>query len=213
MFLKELFLVVFYQSGQSCISVQRVFIHKEIYEKLKEILIEKTKKLKQGDPMDLDTFIGPMISEEEAIRCEEWTKEAVDKGGKILCGGKREGVFFNATILENVSSECKVYSEEVFGPIIVLNKFDDFKEAIDLVNQSKFGLQAGIFSHNMDKCFYAFNKLDVGGVVINDVPSIRVDSQPYGGVKESGLGREGIKYAIEDMTELKVMVLRNVGQI
>eukprot|EP01080_Neovahlkampfia_damariscottae_P009542 gene9542-1747_t len=201
----------FYQSGQSCISVQRVIIHEEIYDTLKTKLVEKTKTLKKGDPLDIETFIGPMISEGEAKRCESWTQEALEKGATLLVGGKREGVMFDATILENVDTNSKVYAEEVFGPIFVIEKFSDFKKAVETVNDSKFGLQAGVFSSNIDKCFYAFNNIDVGGVVINDVPSIRVDSQPYGGVKDSGLGREGLKYAIEDMTEIRAMLLKKVG--
>lgn len=203
----------FYQSGQSCISVQRVYAHKDVYDGLKKRLVDATKKLKMGDPLDVDTFIGPMISEKEAKRCEDWANEAIEMGATLLVGGKRDGVMFEATILENVNSTCKVVSEEVFGPLFVLDSYTDFKQVIEVVNATKFGLQAGIFSNDIHKCFYAFNNLEVGGVIINDIPSMRVDSQPYGGVKDSGLGREGIKYAIEDMTEIRVLVMKGVGKL
>jgi acyl-CoA reductase-like NAD-dependent aldehyde dehydrogenase len=203
----------FYQSGQSCVSVQRVIAHEEIYEKLKEKLIKKTKTLKKGDPLDIETFIGPLISEGEAKRCELWTNEAIEKGANLLVGGKREGAMFDATILDNVDRSSKVYAEEVFGPIFVMEPFSDFKKAVEIVNLSKFGLQAGIFSSDINKCFYGFKNIECGGVVINDVPSMRVDSQPYGGLKDSGLGREGLRYAIEDMTEIRVMVMKKIGEL
>ncbi len=203
----------FYQSGQSCISVQRILAHDTVYEHLKELLIERIAKLKAGDPLAEDTFLGPMISEYDARRIEQWVAEAIDGGAKLICGGKRSGVFFDATLLENVEPHMKISCLEAFGPIATMQPFIDFKEAIRIVNDSVYGLQAGIFTRDIDRAFYAFNELEVGGVVVGDVPSIRVDSMPYGGVKDSGLGREGIRFAMEDMTELRVLVMNKVGRL
>lgn len=203
----------FYQSGQSCISVQRIFAHEKIYQELRDKFVNKVKTLKKGDPQSEDTFIGPIISEGEAKRIESWIQKAVEKGAKLLCGGTREGVFVDATIVEDCPLDVELNCEEAFGPVCVISSFNNFKKVIAEVNNSKFGLQAGIFTKDMDKAFYAYEHLEVGGVVINDVPSVRIDSQPYGGVKDSGIGREGIRYAIEDMTELKIMLMKNVGQL
>eukprot|EP00245_Coleochaete_scutata_P016886 TRINITY_DN8066_c0_g3_i2.p1 TRINITY_DN8066_c0_g3~~TRINITY_DN8066_c0_g3_i2.p1 ORF type:complete len:182 (+),score=49.49 TRINITY_DN8066_c0_g3_i2:210-755(+) len=167
----------------------------------------------QGDPFEETTFIGPIIALSEAKRIESWVDNAVKAGAKVLVGGKRDGVFYDATILENVSSDVEVMKEEVFGPVIVLISYTNFQNAIHSVNDSKFGLQAGVFTTDINKAFYAYEHLDVGGVLINDVPSLRVDSQPYGGVKDSGIGREGIRYAMEDMTELRVMILKDAGKL
>lgn len=198
----------FYQSGQSCIGVQRILAHAEIYQQLLERLVEATRELKSGDPKDESTFIGPMISEKEAERLESWVKSAIDAGGKLLCGGKREGAILEATLLENVPKGEDICAKEAFGPVAVLSKFTDFEEAIDEVNDSVFGLQAGVFTRDLYKMLHAWDRLDVGGVVIGDVPSWRVDNMPYGGVKDSGLGREGIRFAIEDMTEIRNLVIR-----
>ncbi len=203
----------FYQSGQSCISVQRVIAHRAIYEELKRKLVERAKTLKAGDPLEEDTFLGPLITEGDAKRLEEWTAEAVAAGAKVLCGGQRNGAFFEATYLENVDRKQKVNCREVFGPLATLRPFDTFKEAVAIANDSDFGLQAGAFTKNIDHAMYAYNELEVGGVVINDMPSFRVDSMPYGGVKDSGFGREGIRYSIEEMTELKLLVLNKVGRL
>jgi acyl-CoA reductase-like NAD-dependent aldehyde dehydrogenase len=198
----------FYQSGQSCIGVQRIIVHESKYDTFKEKFIAATKKLKVGDHRDEDTFIGPIISKAEADRMQNWIDSAVDKGATLLCGGGRDGNMLEATILENVDEKEPMYAEEFFGPACLLTKFSDFDEALDQVNNSKFGLQAGIFTRDIYKIQKAWDTLDVGGVVIGDVPSWRVDHMPYGGVKDSGLGREGIKYAIEDMTELRLLVVR-----
>jgi len=205
----------FYQSGQSCISVQRLFVNDSIYDVFRSALVEQVSALKAGDPSDPEVFIGPVISEKDAQRMADWIEEAVSEGGKVLCGGKRDGVMVEATIIENVPHMCKAFSEEVFGPVLCIEKYNgsDFRSIIDLVNDSDFGLQAGVFTNNFNKAFYAFENIEVGGVVINDVPSIRVDSQPYGGVKSAGLGREGIRYAIEDMTEMRVMLMKNAGKL
>jgi len=203
----------FYQSGQSCISVQRVIAHREIYEDLKRRLVERALKLKMGDPLAEDTFLGPLITEEDARRVEQWTNEAVAAGARVLCGGKRHGAFFEATWLENVDPRQKVSCREVFAPLATLQPFDSFKHAVAIVNDSVYGLQAGVFTRNIDHALYAYRELQVGGVVINDMPSFRVDSMPYGGVKDSGLGREGIRYAIEEMTERKLLVLNKLGRL
>jgi acyl-CoA reductase-like NAD-dependent aldehyde dehydrogenase len=198
----------FYQSGQSCIGVQRIIVHASVYEDFKQRLVAATRVLESGDPKDESTFIGPMISEKEATRLHGWIEAAVDAGATLLCGGKREGAMLEATLLEGVSKGQEVVCNEAFGPVAVLSKFEDFDAALDEVNDSVFGLQAGIFTRDLYKAQEAWNRLEVGGVVIGDVPSWRVDHMPYGGVKESGLGREGVKFAIEDMTEVRLMVIR-----
>lgn len=203
----------FYQSGQSCISVQRVFVHESLYDTLVPMLVKRATALKAGDPTEEDTSLGPIISETDARRIESWVNEAVDHGARVLCGGRRKGVFYEATWLENVSPAERVSAREIFGPVAVITPFANFKQAISAVNESKYGLQAGVFTKDMDHAWYAWNELEVGGVVINDIPSLRVDSMPYGGVKESGLGREGIAFAMEEMTEIRLMVLNRMGRI
>ncbi len=203
----------FYQSGQSCISVQRILAHERVYEQLKQSLVERIGKLKAGDPLEEETFLGPMITLDDAKRVESWVNEAVSGGARIVCGGKRNGVFYDATLLENVEPHMKVSCSEVFGPVATIQPFADYKEAMRIVDNSVYGLQAGIFTKNLDHAWYAFNELDVGGVIINDVPSFRVDNMPYGGIKESGLGREGLRFAIEDQTEIKLLVLNKVGRL
>jgi acyl-CoA reductase-like NAD-dependent aldehyde dehydrogenase len=198
----------FYQSGQSCIGVQRIIIHESIYQAVRDRLVDETKKLKMGDPKDPDTFIGPMISEGEAKRLESWIREGVAAGGTLLCGGHRQGALLEATLLENVPADLQICASEAFGPVAVLSKFSDFDAALDEVNNSVFGLQAGIFTRDWYKIQTAWDKLNVGGVVIGDVPSWRVDNMPYGGVKDSGLGREGVRFAMQDMTELRLLVIR-----
>ena len=198
----------FYQSGQSCIGVQRIIIHADIYDKFRDMLVAKTKALVAGDPKDRKTFIGPMISEKEAARLDGWIEEAVANGAKLLVGGKREGAMLEATLLEDVDRSAKAYREEAFGPVAILSKFTDWDEALAEVNDSKFGLQAGIFTRDIHKILEAWDHLDVGGIVVNDVSSYRVDNMPYGGVKDSGLGREGIRFAMEDMSEIRNLVIR-----
>ena len=198
----------YYQSGQSCISVQRLLVHSKIYDEFKSRYVEKVKALVSGDPSNEDTFIGPMISEGEAERLHGWIEEAKEKGATILCGGTRDGAMLEATVMENVPKDCDVSAEEAFGPLSILVPFDDYDEALEEVNNSRYGLQAGVFTRDIYKANKAWDVLDVGGVVIGDVPSWRVDNMPYGGVKDSGLGREGIRYAIEDMSETRLMVIR-----
>jgi len=198
----------YYQSGQSCISVQRLLMHSKIYDEFKSRYVEKVKALVSGDPSNEDTFIGPMISEGEAERLHGWVEEAKEKGATILCGGTRDGAMLEATVMENVPKDCDASAEEAFGPLSILVPFDDYDEALEEVNNSRYGLQAGVFTRDIYKANKAWDVLDVGGVVIGDVPSWRVDNMPYGGVKDSGLGREGIRYAIEDMSETRLMVIR-----
>ncbi len=198
----------FYQSGQSCIGVQRIYVHETVYADFKQKMLSATRALKMGDPKDPNTFIGPMISESEAKRVDQWTQDAITAGAALLCGGKRNGSMLEATLLENVPAEQAIRNEEAFGPVAMLESFTEFDAVLKDINQSKFGLQAGIFTRDLYKAKKAWDVLDVGGVIIGDVPSWRVDHMPYGGVKDSGLGREGIKYAIEDMTELRLMVVR-----
>ncbi|HEX4182564.1 MAG TPA: aldehyde dehydrogenase family protein [Caulobacteraceae bacterium] len=199
----------FYQSGQSCIGVQRIIVHADIYDDLKARLVAATAGLICGDPKDEKTFIGPMIDEKEARRLDDWIHEASERGANVLCGGGREGAMLQATLLENVPHGAKVRDEEAFGPVALLSRFTNFKDAVAEVNDSRFGLQAGVFTRDLEKMFYAWDKLDVGGVVIGDVPSYRVDNMPYGGVKDSGLGREGVRFAMEDMTEIRNLVIRH----
>ncbi len=205
---ERLVIGAFYQSGQSCIGVQRIIIHESIYDALKEKLVAATKALKMGNPRDPDTFIGPMISDKEATRLDSWIQSAVERGATLLCGGKRDGAMLEATLLEGVPRDEPLCTEEAFGPAAVLSRFSDFEAALDEVNDSKFGLQAGVFTRDIHRAHRAWERLDVGGVVIGDVPSWRVDHMPYGGVKDSGFGREGLRFAIEDMTEIRLMVLR-----
>lgn len=199
----------FYQSGQSCISVQRIYAHRAIYDDFRQRLVAATRSLKMGDPKEEDTFIGPIIALEEAERIEAWIGEAVDAGARVLCGGRREGAMVEATLLENAPKSAKVCAREVFGPLAVLAPFDDFDSVLDELNDSEYGLQAGIFTRDLHKALKAWDRLEVGGVVIGDVPSWRVDHMPYGGVKNSGQGREGVPFAIEHLTEIRLMVIRS----
>ena len=198
----------FYQSGQSCISVQRILVHEAIYDAFRDKLVAKSKALKLGDPKEEDTFIGPVISTDDGQRLKDWIDEAIAAGGKLLCGGGQEGAMVEATLLEDVPPYQKICAKEAFGPVAVLSRFNDFNQAIRQVNDSAFGLQAGVFTRDLYKMLNAWDKLHVGGVIIGDVPSWRVDNMPYGGVKDSGLGREGVRYAIEDMTEMRLLVIR-----
>ena len=201
----------YYQSGQSCIHVQRVVVHEDVYDQFRDMLAERVKGLVHGDPKDRKTFIGPMISEREATRLKGWVDDAVAAGANLLAGGGREGSMMDATLVENCPKDSDLYREEAFGPAVIISKFSDWEQALYEVNDSKFGLQAGIFTRDIHKVFRAWDKLDVGGVVVNDVPSYRVDNMPYGGVKDSGLGREGIRFAMEDMSEIRNLVIRREG--
>ena len=201
----------YYQSGQSCISVQRILVQEDVYERFRDSFVAAARKLVAGDPKNEKTFIGPMIDEKEAARLHDWIQQAVKSGAKLLCGGQREKTMLQATVLEDVDPRQKVSCLEAFGPVALLQRYRDFDEAIRIVNASDYGLQAGVFTHDMRKAMRAWNEIEVGGVIIGDVPSFRVDNMPYGGVKASGLGREGIRYAIQDMTEMRLMVVRDSG--
>jgi acyl-CoA reductase-like NAD-dependent aldehyde dehydrogenase len=198
----------FYQSGQSCIGVQRIIVHAGIYDELRNKLVAATQRLKVGDPKEEETFIGPMISEGEASRLQGWVDEAAEGGATVLCGGTRDGVMMQPTLLENVEPSLSIACKEAFGPVALLSSFTRFDDAIRMVNDSVFGLQTGVFTRDLYRAQKAWDELEVGGVIIGDVPSWRVDHMPYGGVKDSGLGREGIRWAIEDMTEVRLLVLR-----
>jgi len=201
----------YYQSGQSCVSVQRVQVHGDIYAELRDRLVERVGALRGGDPRDADTFIGPMITLDDAKRVEAWIDEAVEHGARCLVGGQREGRVVRPAVLENVDRDCRIYDNEVFGPVLILEVFDEFDEALEVINRSRYGLQAGLFVRDIVKIRKAWDRLEVGAVIINDVPSFRADHMPYGGVKDSGLGREGVRYAIEDMTEVRLLAIRGVG--
>lgn len=198
----------FYQSGQSCISVQRILAHKSLYAALRGRLVAAANALVAGDPAKEATSLGPIISEKEAIRIERWISEAKEKGATLLCGGSREGTMMPAAVLEGVPPELPLAAEEVFGPVVLLEPFEDFEDALRRVNDSRYGLQAGVFTNDLRRMYRAWDALEVGGVIINDVPSWRVDHMPYGGVKDSGLGREGVRFAIEDMTEIRLLVVK-----
>ena len=196
----------FAYSGQVCIHAQRIYVAQEIFGEFANRFIAKVKDLKVGNPNDDTTEISAMIDENNAKRVEAWVNEAVEDGAKVLCGGKRKGTFYEPTVLSDTKPKMKVCALEVFGPVVTLEPFSDFKTVINEVNESEFGLQAGIFTNQIDEMDYAFNNLDVGGVIINDSPIFRVDHMPYGGIKDSGLGREGLKYAIQEMMEARILV-------
>lgn len=194
-------------SGQTCISVQRVFVHEAVYERFVEGLLARVGRLTSGDPFDEATVIGPLINEAAARRVEDWIDEAVAQGARVLAGGKRSGSLVEATVLADVTPEMKVSCREVFGPVVTVTRYKRFEEAIKALNDSEFGLQAGLFTRDVDRIFRAYRELEVGTVLANEIPTFRADHMPYGGVKDSGLGREGVRYAIEEMTELKLLVL------
>jgi glyceraldehyde-3-phosphate dehydrogenase (NADP+) len=194
-------------AGQVCISVQRMFIHEDIWDAFLPKFIEGAKALKLGDPLDPQTDVGPMVDQHAASRTQRWVDEALAAGGTALLGGTADGTYFPPTVLTDVPSTAAVCSNEAFAPLVVAFKFREIGEAIREVNDSFFGLQTGIFTNDLSHAWQAFNDLEVGGVIVNDVPTYRTDHMPYGGVKDSGLGREGLRWSIEDMTELRLMVL------
>ena len=198
----------YYQSGQSCISVQRLFVHREVYDAVRDRLAAAVSALRMGDPRDEQTFIGPMIDEAAARRVQQWIDDALARGAVRLAGGGRRGTLLPATLLEGVPHDADLYRQEVFGPVALIEPFDDFSSALERANDSDYGLQAGVFTGSLAHALQAWDVLDVGGVIVGDVPSFRVDNMPYGGVKRSGLGREGVRCAIEDMTEPRLLVIR-----
>jgi acyl-CoA reductase-like NAD-dependent aldehyde dehydrogenase len=207
----RLALGAFAYAGQVCIKVQRVLVHGSLYSRFSEAFVRATQKLVVGDPMRPETSIGPMIDEKAAERVDAWVDEAVRGGARALVRGSRSGALLGPTVLADVKPEMKVSCQEVFGPVATVSAYDDFDAALDVVNDSPYGLQAGVFTSDVRRIFRAFEKLEVGGVVANDFPTMRVDNYPYGGVKDSGFGREGVRYAMEDMTEPRILVL-NLGR-
>jgi glyceraldehyde-3-phosphate dehydrogenase (NADP+) len=194
-------------AGQTCISVQRILVEETIYDAFLARFVSAVRALRVGDPRDEATQMGPMVSEREAARVAQWIQEAADGGAKIVTGGTRRGLLFAPAVLTHVRPEMKVSCAEAFGPLVTVTPFSTWEEALAVVNDSPYGLQAGIFTSSLNRAFQAFQTLEVGGLIVNDVPGYRMDSMPYGGVKESGLGREGVKYALEEMTEIRLMAL------
>lgn len=198
----------FSAAGQNCIGVQRVYAEHDIFEEFKNEFVSKTKEVTMGDKLLDTTDMGPLISETEAIRVEEWVNEAIDKGAELLAGGKRRGAFYEPTVLTNLPADCTLATEEVFGPVVTLYQVQNLNEAIERSNQVNYGLQAGIFTKNVERAFEAIHRIKVGGIMINDSSDYRIDSMPFGGVKNSGLGREGIRFSIQEMTESKVVCFK-----
>lgn len=196
----------FSYSGQVCIHAQRIYVQQKVFSEFSEKFISKVQMFKVGDPLNPETEISAMIDEANAIRVEEWVNDAVNNGAKLLAGGDRVGGYYPATVLTNTKNEMKVCSMEVFGPVVSLESFTEFEKVIEIVNDSRYGLQAGVFTNDLNQMNSSFERLEVGGVIINDVPTFRVDHMPYGGIKDSGFGREGVKYAIMDMMEPKLLV-------
>jgi len=197
----------FYQAGQSCISVQRIFVHESIYEEYVDAFVKNTEELKTGDPLNEETDIGPVIDTPAADRIMGWIDEAVNDGAKMLTGGNRDGNVIEPVVLTETKPAQKVNCDEVFGPVVSIERYNDYDKVLEQVNNSRYGLQAAVFTKDIKKAFKAYDILEVGGVIVNDFPSFRVENMPYGGSKDSGIGREGLRYAIEEMTELKLMVV------
>ncbi len=206
--LPRLLVGAYFQAGQSCVSVQRICVHRSRLDELRALLIPAVSSLICGDPRDPATDLGPMISEKEAKRLESWIAEALAAGAKLLCGGKRQGSMMSATLLEDVPETCSLSAHEAFGPVAILESFDDFDELMTRLNRSRFGLQAGLFCRDLGKIMKAWKTLEVGALIVGDIPSWRSDAMPYGGVKDSGFGREGLRSAILEMTEERLMVIR-----
>ena len=200
----------YYQAGQSCISVQRVLVQSEVYEDFATRLVKQVESLKTGDPMDPTVDVGPVIQASEVERITGWVQEAVSQGATVLTGGTGEGPSFYPTLISDVDPEMKVCREEVFGPVVTISPYQTFDEAIGIVNDSRFGLQAGVFTNDINRVFQAHRDIEVGGVIVNDVSAFRADQMPYGGSKDSGFGREGLRFAMEEMTESRIMVLSHV---
>ncbi len=201
----------FSYAGQVCISVQRLFVHRSVWEPFMERFVAGAAALTVGDPMDPETRLGPMVDLAAAERIGRWVDEAVTAGARVLTGGRGQGQAYPATVLVDVPRDAAVCSQEAFAPVVVAAPFDDFDAVLAEVNDSRFGLQAGVFTNDLGHAWRAFEELEVGGVIINDVPTYRIDHMPYGGVKDSGLGREGLRWSIEDMTEVRIMVLAQPG--
>ena len=197
----------FSYAGQTCISVQRILVERSAFKKFTDLLLDGVSRLQVGDPMDESTDLGPLIRESDAIRASDWVQEAVQNGATLLCGGKRHGSVLEPTVLTGTRPDMKVNCQEIFAPVVTIESYDDFAAALRRINESPYGLQAGVFTRDANRIFQAYDELEVGGVIAGDVPSFRIDHMPYGGVKDSGLGREGLRYAIEEMTEPKLLVM------
>ncbi len=200
----------YYQAGQSCISVQRVLVAAEVYDEFATLLTKQVEQLITGDPMDPNTDVGPVIQRSEVDRIAEWVEEAKAQGAEVLTGGTADGPFYRPTLLSQTRPEMKVRCEEIFGPVATISPYETFEQALAEVNDSKYGLQAGVFTNDLNRAFEAHRTLEVGGVIVNDVSAFRADQMPYGGSKDSGVGREGLKWAMEEMTEPRIMVLSHV---
>jgi acyl-CoA reductase-like NAD-dependent aldehyde dehydrogenase len=198
----------FANSGQVCISLQRLYVHKSVAAEFTRRFVDATLKLKVGNPLEKDCDVGPMIDENEAERAEAWVKEAVAEGAKVLIGGTREGRVFSPTVLADVRPEMKVMCIEAFAPLVSIYEYESFEEAIRMVEDSPYGLQAGIYTKDIGKALHAVDRINTGGIMINDTSIFRVDHMPYGGNKMSGLGREGVRFAIEEMTNIKMVVMK-----
>jgi acyl-CoA reductase-like NAD-dependent aldehyde dehydrogenase len=194
-------------AGQTCISVQRILVERSVYGKFTDLFLTGVKELKVGDPLDESTDVGPLIRESDAIRSADWVQEAVRGGARLLCGGNRRGSVFEPTVLTGTKPEMKVNCQEMFAPVVTVEPYADFDEALRQINNSAYGLQAGIFTRDAKLMFQAYEELEIGGLLAGDVPSFRIDHMPYGGLKDSGIGREGLRYAIEEMTEPKLLVM------
>jgi glyceraldehyde-3-phosphate dehydrogenase (NADP+) len=199
----------FSYAGQICISVQRVYVHEKIFDEWTEKFTYKARNLKKGNPLDETTELSAMIDEKAAKKAQSWVTEAEANGAQILCGNTRDGAMLDATIVTKTNPEMRVVAEEIFAPVAVVEKFSDFEEAVDRSNHSKYGLQAGVFSNDFSNVNYAAENLEQGGVIINDVSTFRVDNMPYGGAKDSGFGREGVRYAMEEMSEIRLIVINS----
>jgi glyceraldehyde-3-phosphate dehydrogenase (NADP+) len=197
----------FSYAGQTCISVQRILVERSVCAKFTDLLLEGVKKLKTGDPLDDSTDLGPLIRESDALRASDWIQEAVRGGARVLCGGQRRGPVLEPTVLTGTRPEMKVNCQEIFAPVVTVEPYDDFNQALRQINSSPYGLQAGLFTRDAKLIFNAYEELEVGGLIAGDVPGFRIDHMPYGGIKDSGLGREGLRYAIEEMTEPKLLVM------
>jgi glyceraldehyde-3-phosphate dehydrogenase (NADP+) len=204
---KRILVGAFTYAGQVCISVQRLYVHDDVYDAFMTKFLAGAAALKIGDPLDPATDVGPMVDPSAAARTQRWVDEAVAMGGEILLGGKAHGAVFPPTVLANVPAHAQVCSSEAFAPLVVVFRFSELESAVEAVNDSSFGLQAGVFTNDLGHAWTAYHELEVGGVIVNDIPTYRIDHMPYGGVKQSGLGREGLRYAVEDMTEIRIMVL------
>jgi acyl-CoA reductase-like NAD-dependent aldehyde dehydrogenase len=200
----------YYQAGQSCISVQRVLVQSEVYDDFSTRLVKEVENLKVGDPMDPTVDVGPVIQRSEVDRIQSWVDEAVTQGAEVLTGGTGDGPFYQPTLISHVKPDMKVCREEIFGPVVTISPYQTFEEALGVVNDSRFGLQAGVFTNDINRAFEAHRTLEVGGVIINDQSAFRADQMPYGGSKDSGFGREGLRFAMEEMTEPRIMVLSHV---